>query len=372
MRLAVDVMGGDHAPDEILKGAIDALPSLAADDTLVLIGPRDVIEDVLRERRVRDDRIVIDATTQVIEMHESPVEAVKSKKDSSIVRMAVLGSQKADKLGVPRADVVISAGNTGACVSAATMHMRRLPGVHRPGIAVTIPSFGGPMVMCDVGANPEPRPTHLAQYAVMAETYARHVLGVEHPRVAQINIGSEDSKGNDLTREVRDMLKSMPGLNYIGYLEGRDFLEGAADVIVSDGFVGNIMLKLAEGLAMSIFKALFGAIVEHDPELALRLEPVAKAMFKKNDYHEYGGAPLLGVNGSCVICHGSSQARAMAAAIRNSRELVTSHLNEAIVRRLAEVAPVVDSGSGGPETADPEDSDGAVLKTRPASTTLPA
>ncbi|MBL0921459.1 MAG: phosphate acyltransferase PlsX [Phycisphaerales bacterium] len=372
MRLAVDVMGGDHAPDEILKGAIEALPSLAADDVLVLIGPKDVIEDVLRERRVRDDRIVIEPATQVIEMHESPVEAVKSKKDSTIVRMAVLGSHKAEKLGVPRADVVISAGNTGACVSAATMHMRRLPGAHRPGIAVTIPSFAGPMVMCDVGANPEPRPTHLAQYAVMAETYARHVLGVAQPRVAQINIGSEDSKGNDLTREVRDLLRKMPGLNYIGYLEGRDFLEGAADVIVCDGFVGNIMLKLAEGLAMSIFKALFGAIVEHDPELALRLEPVAKALFKKNDYHEYGGAPLLGVNGSCVICHGSSQARAMAAAIRNSRELVTSNLNEAIVRRLAEVAPVVDSGSQGPLDADSEDSSGAVLKARPASTKLPA
>ncbi|MGD9692599.1 MAG: phosphate acyltransferase PlsX [Phycisphaerales bacterium] len=346
MRLALDVMGGDHAPDEILKGAIQALPSLHADDHLTLVGPRDIIEDVLKDRRVNDPRVSIAHAGEVIGMDESPVEAVKSKKDSSIVRMSVLGSPKAERLGMQRADVIISAGNTGACVSGATMHMRRLKGVHRPGIAVTIPTPRGPLIMCDVGANPEPRPTHLAQYGVMAETYARHVYGIERPRVALVNIGSEEGKGTDLTKQVRDILRETPGMNYVGYAESRDLLEGVADVLVCDGFVGNIMLKLTEGLAQSLFKAIFQAVAEHDPELALQLEPVAKALYKKNDYHEYGGAPLLGVNGTCVICHGSSQARTIAAAIRNSRELVTSRLNEAIVARLAELAEVTGEAAG--------------------------
>lgn len=345
MRLAVDVMGGDHAPDEILKGCILSLNDLAADDRLVLIGPQDIIEDTLHERRVDDPRIEIHHTTQIIEMHESPVEAVKGKPDSTIVRMAVMGSQKAQKQGLERCDAIISAGNTGACVSAATMHMRRLPGVHRPGIAVTIPSFGGPLVLCDAGANPEPRPSHLAQYAVMAETYSRHMLGVATPRIAQINIGAEDSKGTGMTKRVRDLLYAMPGVNYIGYIEGREFLEGAADVIVCDGFVGNVMLKLAEGLAQSFYRAIFQAIFDHDADLAMQLEPVAKDMFKRNDYQEYGGAPLLGVNGVCMICHGSAKARSIAAAIRRARSDVDRNLNDAIVRRIADVARVIDAPS---------------------------
>lgn len=351
MRLAVDVMGGDHAPDEILKGAIQSLAFLDPDDRLVLVGPRDIINDVLRDRGIDDERIVIEHASESIGMDESPVEAVKTKRDSSLVRLATLGSVKAEKLGQPRADVIISAGNTGACVSAATMHMRRLPGVHRPGIAVTIPAFKGPFVMCDVGANPEPRATHLAQYAVMAETYAHHVLGIDRPRVAQINIGSEEKKGTGLTKEVRDILRATPGVNYVGYIEGRDLLEGACDVIVCDGFVGNIMLKLAEGMAKSLFRAMFQEIFDHDPELAMRLEPVAKGLFKKNDYHEYGGAPLLGVNGYCVICHGSSQARTMAASIKNAKALVRTRLNEAIVQRVAQVEAVAGAADDDAEAA---------------------
>lgn len=361
MRLAVDVMGGDHAPDEILKGAFQALPSLDPDDRLILIGPRDIIEDVMRDRAIRDDRVEVHHAPDVIGMDESPVEAVKAKKDSSVVRMAILGSSKAEKQGLRRADVVISAGNTGACVSAATMHMRRLRGAHRPGIAVTIPSFRGPFVMCDVGANPEPRPTHLAQYGLMAETYARHILGIERPRIAQINIGAEDSKGTGLTKQVRDLLKAMPGINYVGYVESRDLLEGAADVIVCDGFVGNIMLKMAEGMASSLFKLLFNEVFAHDPELGMRLEPVARALFKKNDYHEYGGAPLLGVNGCCVICHGSSQARTIAAAIRNAKEFARRRVNDAIVARLAEVEALMGADDG----ADAEAPAGAIAATAP-------
>lgn len=334
MRIAVDVMGGDHAPDAILKGCVDALEMLAPDDALVLVGPRGEIEEILSERGVSDARLEIEDAPEVIGMHESPVEAVRTKKDSSIVRMSILGSQKSGRA----CDVVLSAGNTGACVSAATMHMKRLRGVHRPGIAVAMPGFHGPIVLCDAGANPEPRPSHLWQYGLMAETFARQSLGLDNPRVALMNIGSEESKGTDLIRETHELLKSTPGLNYIGYIEGRDFFDGVADVAVTDGFVGNTVLKVAEGLARSLFGAIAQAIFNADPDLALRLEPVFREFTSMKDYHEHGAAPLLGVNGACFIAHGSSEARTIKNAIRSCRKYVMAGVNEAIVSRLAGVS----------------------------------
>ena len=341
MRIGVDVMGGDHAPDEILKGCLDALELLDPSDTLVLIGPEATIKEHLAERGGLDERIEIADPPDVIAMDESPARAVRSKLESSIVRMALLGSHKQDKAGTEHCDVVLSAGNTGACVAAGIMHMKRLPGVHRPGIAVTVPAFHGPVVLCDAGANPEPRGTHLWQYGVMADVYAREVLGIENPRVALMNIGSEDSKGSDLVREARDLMKATPDLNFTGYVEGRDFFSGHADVIITDGFVGNTVLKMAEGLAKSIFQAIAHEIVSTDPELALQFEPVVKSIYKKNDYHEYGGAPLLGVNGAMMIAHGSSESRTITAAIRNAREFVSHHVNEHIVERIAEVEAAV-------------------------------
>lgn len=342
MRLAVDVMGGDHAPEAVLKGCIRALDLLESGDELVLVGTADLINELMREWGVSDPRITIDHAPDTIEMHESPTKAVRSKPDSSIVRMALLGSKKVDR----PCDVVLSAGNTGACVAAAIMHMKRLPGVHRPGIAVTIPAFHGPIVLCDAGANPEPRATHLWQYAIMADTYSKHVLGTKNPRVALMNIGSEEGKGSDLVKEARDLLRETPDINYIGYVEGRDFFAGAADVIVTDGFVGNTILKMAEGMAKSLFEAIAQEIFELDPDLALQFEPVVKQIYAKNDYHEYGGAPLLGVNGAMMIAHGSSQPRTITAAIRNSKAFVRTATNEAIVARIAEIesrmGPVVE------------------------------
>ncbi len=340
MRIAVDVMGGDHAPDAILKGCLDALPLLDPDDRLLLVGQRPVMEEILAERRVRDPRLTLVHAGQVIAMDDSPAKAVRSKPDSSIVRMTLLGS---DRVEDP-VDVVLSAGNTGACVSAAIMHMRRLPHVHRPGIAVTIPAFHGPVVLIDAGANPEPKPTHLWQYGIMAETYAKVVLKIPNPRVAQMNIGAEEAKGTGVTRETRDLLKHTPGMNYIGYVEGREFFDGVADVVVTDGFVGNTLLKMAEGLAKSLFNAIAHEILTIDPELAMRLEPVVRQIYKKNDYHEYGGAPLLGVNGACFIAHGSSEAKTIRAAIRNCKAYVSAGVNRAIVERLGEVCPVMEPG----------------------------
>jgi glycerol-3-phosphate acyltransferase PlsX len=340
MRLAVDVMGGDHAPDAILRGCVDALPDLGQDDQLILVGPRDIIEDYLVERRVKDDRVVIEHASEVIAMDDSPAMAVRAKRDSSIVRMATIGSHKVDN----PCDAVLSAGNTGACVAAAIMHMKRLPHVHRPGIAVTIPAFRGPLILCDAGANPEPKGIHLWQYGVMCEAYARHVLKIEKPRVALMNIGSEEAKGSDLVKEARRLLKATPDLNYIGYVEGRDFFDGVADVIITDGFVGNTTLKMAEGMASALMNAIASEIFAIDPELGLKFEPVVKQIYKKNDYHEYGGAPLLGVNGVCMIAHGSSQPKTIRAAIRNTRQYVASGVNEVIVKRLAEVADIAHTG----------------------------
>lgn len=336
MRIAVDVMGGDHAPDAIVRGCIDALPLLAKDDQLVLVGRRNDIDEILNERGGRDPRLEVFHCDQVIEMHESPVDAVRSKRDSSIVQMAKLGSVKAEL----RCDVVLSAGNTGACVSAATMLMKRLPGVHRPGIAITFPAFSGPVVLCDAGANPEPRASHLWQYGLMSEIYAKQILGMKNPRIAQMNIGSEEGKGTGLIGEVHELFKATPDCNYIGYIEGRDLFDGAADVVVTDGFTGNTLLKMAEGLAKSLFKAIAHEVFTYSPDLGLQLEPVFKSIYKKNDYHEYGGAPLLGVNGNFFIAHGSSEPRTIRNAIRNCRDYAAHNVNDAIIRRLQQVAPI--------------------------------
>lgn len=329
-------MGGDHAPDAIVRGAIDALPILDPHDELLLVGREGDIREVLEERGVSDGRITIVPASEVIEMHDSAAKSVRVKTDSSMVRLAHLGSNKAER----KCDVVLSAGNTGAFVAAAHMHMKRLRGVHRPGIAVTMPAFHGPVVLCDAGANPQPRPQHLWQYGLMSEVFARKTLGIESPRVAQMNIGSEESKGTGLIREVHELFKQTPGVNYIGYIEGRDLFDGAADVVVTDGFVGNTLLKMAEGLARSLFGAIAHEVFTMAPDLGLQLEPIFKEIYRKNDYHEYGGAPLLGVNGVCVIAHGSSEARTIKSSIRTSKSYVAHDVNGAIVSRLCEVSGV--------------------------------
>lgn len=338
MRIAIDAMGGDNAPGAILQGCIEALPLLDEDDALVLVGPRDLIESTIAGAGASDARLHVEHAADVIAMHESPVEAVRQKPDASIVKLCKLAGRKA----AHPVDAAISAGNTGAMVSAATMFMRRLPGAHRPGIAAVIPSFGGHFVLCDVGANPEPRSNHLAQYAVMAETYARLALGIEKPRIAQLSIGSEAGKGTRMIREVRAALEQAPGLNYIGYIEGREVFEGAADVVVTDGFVGNSMLKLSEGLAAGLLRSIVREVMEYDASLAAKLQPVLHSMKKKNDYHEHGAAPLLGVNGVCMICHGSSEPRTIVSAIRSTRDYLKNDVNQAIINRLADIGPALD------------------------------
>jgi glycerol-3-phosphate acyltransferase PlsX len=260
-------------------------------------------------------------------MDESPVEAVRGKPDSSIAVMCKLASKG-------EADVVISAGNTGACVAAAQLRMRTLPGISRPGIAVIVPTFYGPVVICDVGANVAPQPMHLEQYAIMASAYATAVCGIENPRVGLLSIGEEDAKGNAIVKEARKLMRDEPQINFVGNVEGRDLTKGVVDVIITDGFVGNVVLKLVEGLTEGLFQQLSHELKETSPAAMELFKPAMKKIYAKHDWQEYGGAPLLGVGGYCLICHGRSESRAIKNAIRVGKQLVESDVNRKIVQKI--------------------------------------
>jgi len=230
-------------------------------------------------------------------------------------------------------DAVLSAGNTGACVAACQLRMRNLEGVLRPGIATVFPTLKGPVTVCDVGANIVCKPAHLYQYAVMSCVYAEEMLGIANPRVGLMNIGEEDAKGNDLVKKTRALIKADSRINFVGNLEGRDIFEGNYNVVVCEGFVGNVVLKTAEGLVNMIFKAIKDELVNRWL-LALQFKKVMTNIYKKYDYNEYGGALLLGVNGTSVICHGSSKARTIRNAIAACQKFYAKKINEKISQRL--------------------------------------
>jgi phosphate acyltransferase len=329
MRIAVDAMGGDHAPSEIVRGAVEGIAFLGPDDELVLIGDPRAIEKELAGVDGRAGRIRIEATSQVIGMDEEPVEALRHKKDSSIVRMVEMHA-------AGKVDAVISAGNTGACAAASQLGLGTIPGVSRAGIAIVLPSFGsGPTVVCDVGANVTAKPHHLYEYALMGSVYAKGVLGLE-PKVGLLSVGEEDEKGNMLVHKARELIKADSFLNFGGNVEGRDLVSGkVANVVVCDGFVGNIALKVVEGLTESLIATFSKSLMAAMPEFGERIKPLLKGIFQKLDYSEYGGAPLLGVNGVMMICHGRSDRRAIAHAVRAASGFVKSGVNRVIAGQLA-------------------------------------
>src|SRR3954469_12066264 len=291
-------MGGDHAPSAILKGCWESVQFLDQDDSVILVGDQAISREGLESSGLPTDKkalFKIVHTTQEIAMDESPVEAIRSKPDSSISVMCKMAARG-------EADVVISAGNTGAVVAAAQLRMRTLPGVSRPGIAVVVPTFHGPVVICDVGANIAPQPRHLQQYAIMAGAYAEAVCGISNPRVGLLSIGEEDAKGTAIVKESRKLMRDEPLINFIGNVEGRDLFKGVVDVVVCDGFVGNIVLKFTEGMAEGLFQTIVSEIQEVDPELLERLAPVMKALPQRHDWREYGGAPLLGGGAGRLLC----------------------------------------------------------------------
>lgn len=330
MRIAVDVMGGDHGPEVVIAGAKLALESSPKIAELMLVGDQAQIHSSLKHLRYRDPRIKVIHASEVLTMDDKPVLALRKKRDCSIVRAV-------DLLKEARAEAIISPGNTGGVVAASTIKLRPLPGVDRPGIATVIPAPANEFVLIDAGANVECRPFHLVQYAIMGSIYSQEILGYKRPRVGVLSVGTEDVKGNELTLEAFRLCKQVD-LNFIGNVEGHDLFTNRVDVVVCDGFVGNIVLKTCEGLANTIFDWLRCELTKTPLRQAGAY--LARAAFRsikrRVDPDTYGGAPLLGLNGNVMIAHGSSRERAIMNAIRVATEAVRHHVNRLITQKVAE------------------------------------
>lgn len=320
-------MGGDHGCVVAVKGVKLALEADSRITSVLLVGQEDKIRPALREVGLTDSRAQIVHASEVLTMEDSPVEGIRKKKDSSLVRAIELAREG-------KADAIISPGNTGALV-AGSMKLRRLEGVERPALVCRMPSRTSDFVLLDAGANPVCEPSHLAQFAVMGDLYAREILGLAKPRVGVLSNGSEESKGNDLTREAA-RLCALLDLNYIGYVEGFDLFNDAVDVVVADGFTGNVVLKTAESLGYAMMQMLkteltanplrkFGAVLSQGAFRSLK---------RRLDPEVYGGAVLLGLNGNVIKAHGSARERAIMNAIRIAVDEVQHGLNEIIVKRL--------------------------------------
>jgi phosphate acyltransferase len=312
MKLAIDAMGGDHAPKEIVIGAMKAVEAFS-DIHITLVGD----ENKIKEYLTNSERITILHTTEVILGSDEPVRAVRRKKTASMVLAA---QQVADG----NADACISAGNTGALMAAGLFVVGRIEGIERPALTPTLPTIGGEgFLLLDVGANVDAKPEHLLQYAIMGSIYWEKVRGTANPRVGLLNIGTEEKKGNDLTKAAFELLKKA-NINFIGNVEARDLLEGAADVVVTDGFTGNMVLKTVEGTALSMFKMLKTTLMSSVKSklAAAVLKPEFKVLKNTLDYSEYGGAGLFGLRAPVIKAHGSSNGQAIFSAIRQTREMV--------------------------------------------------
>jgi glycerol-3-phosphate acyltransferase PlsX len=328
-------MGGDRGSEMAIQGALAAVRD-RKDLNVILVGPRTIIEQQLVEHAGGNQdvlgRISVHHASEVITMDDSPVDAVRKKKEATIM----VGFDLVKK---NQADAVVSAGNSGATMAAAVRKLGRLPGISRPGIASFFPTLKKPVMLMDIGANVDCRPQHLYQFAVMASSCSRLLLNLDHPRIGLLSIGEETGKGNALVKETYELLKQSP-LNFIGNVEGRDVYRGDVDVIVCDGFVGNIALKISEGLADAAMQMLKREIMKTwRAKLGYLLIRQAFNGFKKQvDYAEYGGAPLLGINGTGIICHGASNAIAIRNAIEVAANMVHNRVNDAIVQALGEYA----------------------------------
>ena len=309
MKIAVDAMGGDKAPAEIVKGALLAVQKFPCE--IILVGDEAKIRDVLDNEGGENFPLTIRHAGEVIEMGEHPADAVRSKRDSSIVVATQMVKDG-------ECDAVLSAGSTGAAVAAAQLILRRIKGIHRPAIATPIPTPHGTTLLLDSGANVDSKPETLVQNGIMGSLYAKHVLGKENPSVALLNIGEEETKGDELAKATYQLLKQLPTINFAGNAEGRDIPRGKFDVVICDGFVGNVVLKFGEGLALTIMKLLTEELTANGGLKLLGTElfnATLRNLSKRLDVADNGGAPLLGVDGCCVISHGSSDARAICSGI---------------------------------------------------------
>ena len=327
MRIALDAMGGDHAPGPIVAGAVQAV---AADPELrvVLVGDRVRVEPLVAADAPGRDRLEFFHCSQAVGMEESPVVALRKKPDNSISRCWQLLAQQ-------KVEGIVSAGNTGAMVAGGLFLRRFLKNVSRPGIAAVMPTVKGPSVMIDVGANVSPKAEQLFQYGVMGSIFAKHIFQRERPTIGLMNVGSEEAKGTDLAKETHALFEGSPLKGrFVGNVEGRDIQRGAADVVVCDGFVGNVVLKTCEGVFEFVMQVLHKELL---PALDAERDKAAKVLqglIGRYDYSAFGGAPLLGIDGVCIICHGSSGDRAVKNALAIAAQYVRAGLNELIVKEL--------------------------------------
>ncbi|HEY9610433.1 phosphate acyltransferase PlsX [Allocoleopsis sp.] len=323
-RIAIDAMGGDHAPDEIVAGAIRAQAELGVD--VLLVGDPQAIESSLK-KHTSSSQMEIVAAEDVVAMHEEPLVSLKRKPKASINVAMDLVKQK-------RADAVVSAGHSGAAMAAGLLRLGRLRGIDRPAIGAVFPTLvaGKPVIVLDVGANVDSRPKYLEQFAVMGSVYSQYVLGMDEPKVGLLNIGEESSKGNDLAIRTHQLLQDNPRISFIGNAEGRDVLSGRFDVIVCDGFVGNVLLKFAEAVGEIVLQILREELpqgLQGQLGTAL-LKPNLKRIKQRIDHAEHGGGLLLGVAGVCIISHGSSQAPSIFNAIRLAKEAIDNQVLDRI------------------------------------------
>ncbi len=334
MKIAVDGMGGDRAPRVVVEGVVQAVQQYGAE--VILVGDQTQIYQELKRFTPLPNGLTIHHASEVIGMDESPAASVRKKKDSSINVAAQLVKEG-------KADAFFSAGNTGAVVCATTLLWRQLQKVERAGIAVVFPNRQGVTILIDAGANIDPKPQHLLQYAIMGSTYSRYILHVENPRVGLLNVGEEESKGPEFIQETHQLLQQS-SLTFIGNAEGRDVFSGKYDVIVCDGFVGNVALKAVESVALTLTDFLKEELARNWMTRmgSLMARSAFRALKKKMDYAEYGGAPLLGVNGICIIGHGSSSVKAIKNGIRVASEFVDHQVNQHIIEAIDGMKQVVE------------------------------
>ena len=320
MKIAIDAMGGDHAPKEIVLGAMKAAEQFN-DIQIILVGD----EKRINEHLTNQNQIEVLHTEEVILSTDEPVRAVRRKKNASMVIAAQLVAEG-------KADACISAGNTGALMAAGLFVVGRIDGIERPALAPTLPTIGGEgFLLLDVGANADAKPEHLLQYALMGSIYAEKVRGVANPRVGLLNIGTEEKKGNELTKHAFQLLQEAD-IHFIGNVEARDLLDGVADVVVTDGFTGNMVLKTIEGTAMTVFKMLKTTLMSNlkSKLAAAVLKPDLMRLKAKMDYSEYGGAGLFGLKAPVIKAHGSSDANAIFSAVKQTREMVEHNVSSTI------------------------------------------
>jgi glycerol-3-phosphate acyltransferase PlsX len=332
-------MGGDFAPGPIVAGAAEAVTDLP-DLSVVLVGDQERVKAELEKiPQAPLERLPIVHSSQTIGMDEKPVEALRRKRDNSIARCWGL-------MAAGEVNAVVSAGNTGAMVASALLNAKMfLPGVRRPGIAAIFPSHQGPIVVIDVGANMNAKAEDLYQYGIMGAIYAEEILGVTNPRIGLMNVGTEDEKGTGLTRATHGLYKNSPwAARYVGNVEGRDIYEGHVRVVICDGFVGNVLLKTGEGAVEFLFSILKEELARQMPNLstetAHRISASLKALKVRFEYEEFGGGPLLGIRGACIICHGASGTRAIKNALRVASMLAEERLGTRIVEQLAGAPPI--------------------------------